>query len=136
MSRILIVDDDKIMNDALSRAILRTGHEVESRQSIKEGLKEVNSNYYDVVYLDVRMPDGDGLESLTKFREAPSSPDIIIITGYAKLPSLKLYREVGLNSLEQEYLEKLMGLYQWEYKKGLQDFCAFTFPSLWSDEEI
>ncbi|MFO7557878.1 MAG: response regulator [Desulfobacterales bacterium] len=77
MSRILIVDDDKIMNDALSRAILRTGHEVECRQSIQEGLKEVNSNDYDVVYLDVRMPDGDGLESLAKFREAPSSPEII-----------------------------------------------------------
>lgn len=114
MSRILIVDDDKIMNDALSRAILRTGHEVECRQSIKEGLKEVNSNYYDVVYLDVRMPDGDGLESLTKFREAPSSPDIIIITGYANSKGAELAIKSGA----------------WDYVKKPSSIKEMTLPLL------
>jgi len=102
MSRILIVDDDKIMNDALSRTILRTGHEVECRQSIKEGLEEVNSNYYDVVYLDVRLPDGDGLKSLTKFREAPSSPEIIIITGFADSKGA----ELAIKSGAWDYVKK------------------------------
>jgi len=114
MPRILIVDDDKIMNDALSRAILRTGHEVECCQSIKEGLKEVNSNYYDVVYLDVRMPDGDGLESLAKFREAPSSPEIIIITGFADSKGAELAIKSGA----------------WDYVKKPSSIKEMTLPLL------
>jgi two-component system NtrC family response regulator len=102
MSRILIVDDDKIMNDALSRAIQRTGHEVECRGSIREGLDEVYQNHYDVVYLDVRMPDGDGLESLTKFRKAPSSPEIIIMTGYANSKGA----EMAIKSGAWDYVKK------------------------------
>ncbi len=114
MSRILIVDDDKTMNDALSRAIIRTGHEVECRQSIQEGLKEVNSNDYDVVYLDVRMPDGDGLESLAKFREAPSSPEIIIITGYANSKGAELAIKSGA----------------WDYVKKPSSIQEMTLPLL------
>ncbi len=114
MSRILIVDDDKVMNDALSRAILRTGHDVECRGSIKEGLEEVNSNHYDVVYLDVRMPDGDGLESLTKFRSAPSAPEIIIITGFANSKGAELAIKSGA----------------WDYVKKPSSIKEMTLPLL------
>lgn len=102
MPKILIVDDDKMMNDALSRAIMRTGHNVVCRRSIKSGLDEVFSNEYDVVYLDVRMPDGDGLESLPKFREAPSLPEIIIMTGYANSRGA----ELAIKSGAWDYVKK------------------------------
>ncbi len=102
MSKILIVDDDKMMNDALSRAIKRTGHEVMCRGSIKDGLSEVTSTPYDVVYLDVRMPDGDGLESLPEFRNAPSSPEIIIMTGYANSKGA----ELAIKSGAWDYVKK------------------------------
>lgn len=95
MSRILIVDDDKMMNDALARAIKRTGHEVSCCDSLQSGLSEVYANPYDVVYLDVRMPDGDGLENLPKFKEAPSKPEIIIITGYANSRGAELAIKSG-----------------------------------------
>ena len=102
------------MNDALSRTILRTGHEVECCQSIKEGLEEVNSNYYDVVYLDVRLPDGDGLESLAKFREAPSSPEIIIIIGFADSKGAELAIKSGA----------------WDYVKKPSSIKEMTLPLL------
>ncbi len=102
MSKILIVDDDKMMNDALSRAIKRTGHEVSCERSLVGGLEEVSSNHYDVVYLDVRMPDGNGLESLSKFRSAPSSPEIIIMTGYANSKGA----ELAIKSGAWDYVKK------------------------------
>lgn len=102
MSKVLIVDDDKMMNDALSRAIQRTGHEVSCRHSLESGLNEVFSSPYDVVYLDVRMPDGDGLESLPKFREAPSLPEIIIMTGYANSRGA----ELAIKSGAWDYVKK------------------------------
>ncbi len=102
MYRILIIDDDKLMNDALSRAIKRMGHNVTCKLCLKEGLNEANSNPYDVIYLDVRMPDGDGLEALPKFREAPSSPEIIIITGFANSRGAELAIKSGV----WDYLKK------------------------------
>jgi two-component system NtrC family response regulator len=48
---------------------------------LEEGLQETGSGNYDVVFLDVRMPDGSGLEVLPKLKEMPSHPEVIIITG-------------------------------------------------------
>lgn len=114
MSKILVVDDDKMMSDALSRAIKRTGNEVTCRQSLQDGLSEVFSSDYDVVYLDVRMPDGDGLESLPKFREAPSSPEVIIITGYANSRGAELAIKSGA----------------WDYVKKPSSIKEMTLPLL------
>ncbi len=114
MAQILIVDDDKIMCDALARAIKRTGHEAECRFSLKDGLSEVASGYYDVVYLDVRMPDGDGLKHLPKFREAPSSPEIIIITGFANSKGAELAIKSGA----------------WDYVKKPSTIKEMTLPLL------
>lgn len=102
MSKVLIVDDDKMMNDALSRAIKRSGHEVTCKMNLKEGLEEVVSDEYDVVYLDVRMPDGDGLKNLSKFSDAPSSPEIIIITGHADSSGA----ELAIKSGAWDYIRK------------------------------
>ncbi len=114
MSKILVVDDDKMMNDALSRAIKREGNEVTCKQSLKEGLAEVYLDDYDVVYLDVRMPDGDGLASLPKFREAPSSPEVIIITGYANSRGAELAIKSGA----------------WDYVKKPSSIKEMTLPLL------
>ncbi|MFZ5572105.1 MAG: sigma-54-dependent transcriptional regulator [Thermodesulfobacteriota bacterium] len=114
MSRILIVDDDKMMNDALSRAIKRTGHDVTCRDNLKEGLEEAYRNPYDVVYLDVRMPDGDGLENLPKFKSAPSKPEIIIITGYANSRGAELAIKSGA----------------WDYVKKPSSIKEMTLPLL------
>ncbi len=114
MSKVLIVDDDKMLNDALSRAIKRTGHEVTCKRSIRDGLKEVVMDHYDVVYLDVRMPDGDGLQSLPRFREAPSSPEVIIITGYANSKGAELAIKSGA----------------WDYVKKPSSIKEMTLPLL------
>lgn len=114
MSKVLIVDDDKMLNDALSRAIKRTGHEVTCTRSIREGLKEVTLDHYDVVYLDVRMPDGDGLQNLPRFREAPSSPEVIIITGYANSKGAELAIKSGA----------------WDYVKKPSSIKEMTLPLL------
>lgn len=80
--KILIVDDDRLLNDALSRAIQKKGYEVVSRFCLTEGYEEAMSNRFDVVYLDIRLPDGDGIKALPEFCKAPSSPKIIIISGF------------------------------------------------------
>ena len=65
----------------LSEMVNDLDHESSYQLTLKDGMKQVFADQFDVVFLDVWMPDGNGLESLAQIRNAPSSPEIIMITG-------------------------------------------------------
>jgi len=81
MANVLIIDDDKILSDLLVRMIRQIGHDPLSSLTLDEGLLMAESGSFDVVLLDVHMPDGDGLKYLPKIKEVESAPEVIIITG-------------------------------------------------------
>ena len=83
MAEILVIDDDKMVCDTMSRVIRDMGHNVKGAVRLEEGLREARSGDFDVVFLDVRLPDGNGLKELPVFQTVKSSPEVIIITGYA-----------------------------------------------------
>lgn len=83
MAKLLIIDDDPRINDLLTHIVKNMGHNATCAVTFQEGLKEALSGAYDAVFLDVGLPDGDGLEALPKIQEADSAPEVIIITGYA-----------------------------------------------------
>lgn len=80
MSKILIIDDDEKMSSMLAAILEREGHEASFAHNLKKGLKEAISRPFDVIFLDVMMPDGNGLDLLPELRETPSRPEVIIIT--------------------------------------------------------
>jgi len=67
MARILIVDDDKMICDTMSRVIRDMGHDVTYALTLKQGLREAEAGGFDLVFLDVRLPDGSGLDQLPVF---------------------------------------------------------------------
>ena len=81
MVNVLIIDDDEMFGEMLSDMVQDMGYGVKSARTLDEGLQEAVSGSFDVVFLDVRMPDGSGLEVLPKLREQPAPPEVIIITG-------------------------------------------------------
>ncbi len=81
MGAVLIVDDDKLLREALTEHVSDLGHEVLAAATLQEGEAMARSEAVDVVFLDVRLPDGDGLEAVPLFQNAPASPQVIIITG-------------------------------------------------------
>lgn len=80
-AKILIIDDDKMVCHALQHILERMGHIVSCTFTLKDGMQEALSGNFDVIFLDVRMPDGNGLDILPRIQEAPSSSEVIIITG-------------------------------------------------------
>lgn len=102
MANILIIDDEKQICTLMSRAIDRMGHHVEFAQNLEKGLKLAKSNDVDVIFLDVQLPDGDGLNHLPVFQALPSSPEVIIVTGYANLEGAQLAIECDA----WDYIEK------------------------------
>jgi two-component system NtrC family response regulator len=81
MARILVVDDDEVMCLLLKAMCETMGHLTSVTGTMKAGLKEAADGEYDLILLDVHLPDGSGLESMRSFRNVKSLPEIIIITG-------------------------------------------------------
>jgi two-component system NtrC family response regulator len=81
MGRLLIIDDDEMFCEMLSDMVKEEGHEVSYALTLRAGLEMAATGAFDVVFLDVRMPDGSGLEALPQIRESGSHPEVIIITG-------------------------------------------------------
>ncbi len=85
MAKILIIDDDENICYALCRLARRMDHEAECAVTLKEGLEKVNTEDVDVVFLDVQMPDGNGLDVLPQIQASSGAPEVIISTGYGRL---------------------------------------------------
>jgi two-component system, NtrC family, response regulator len=81
MADILIIDDEAPIGSLLARFMRKEGHHVVYAATLAEGMKRVETEGFDVVFLDVHLPDGNGLEALPRITAASSSPEVIIITG-------------------------------------------------------
>ncbi len=81
MSLILIIDDDPEVCTTMESMITRMGLSCLTAASLTGGLETLEANDIDVVFLDVRLPDGDGLTALPRIKDAPSQPEVIILTG-------------------------------------------------------
>lgn len=106
MAEILIIDDDKDMSFTLCRMVEGMGHAPADAFTLKEGLEKAAAARFDVVFLDVRLPDGNGLGIIPKLQENPSSPEIIIVTAYGDPGGA----ELALKSGVWDYLPKPLSL--------------------------
>ncbi len=84
-ARILVIDDDENIRKVLMAILTDEGYNVESVGTGKGALEKTKNGFYNVALIDVRLPDIEGIELLTKFK--PTSPKMrkIIITGYPTL---------------------------------------------------
>lgn len=80
---ILVIDDEMGMREGCRRALKPLGHALEVAASGAEGLRKIQSNGFDVVLLDIMMPDMSGLDLLDPIRLHDPDLVCIIITGYA-----------------------------------------------------
>ncbi len=81
MAKILIIDDDFSLSSMLAKQVASLGHDFVIANTLMDGLEKSMHELCDVVLLDVRLPDGNGLEFLPRFKNTTSSPEVIIITG-------------------------------------------------------
>lgn len=102
MSTVLIIDDDPDFCYALSRVVNRLGHQALTSNSMDDGLAEAEQNQVDAVFLDVRLPDGNGLDLLPTLSQLPDCPEIIIITGAGDSDGA----ELAINEGAWDYIEK------------------------------
>ncbi|MCW4043940.1 MAG: response regulator [Candidatus Bathyarchaeota archaeon] len=83
--RILIVDDDENIRNVLTAILEEEGYVVESVDTAKKGIEKTEKSIYNLALIDVRLPDMEGIELLTKMRDTKPKMRKIIVTGYPAL---------------------------------------------------
>jgi DNA-binding NtrC family response regulator len=93
--RILVIDDEATVCLSCMRILTAEGHQVDSWQDPREGLRAAVEGDYDIILLDLVMPEMDGLEVLGKLKEAGVLSEIIIITGYSTVDTAVRAMKLG-----------------------------------------
>jgi len=84
-ARILVVDDDENIRKVLTAILEEEGYDVESVDNAKKAIEKTKKRFYNLALIDVRLPDMEGIELLTRIRETTPRIRKIIITGYPTL---------------------------------------------------
>ena len=104
LGKLLVVDDNEMNRDTLSRRLIRAGHTVDLADGGQSALDMISAGQYDAVLLDVMMPDVDGFEVLKTVRENLSPEQLPIIMATAKTDSDTIV--AALNSGANDYVTK------------------------------
>lgn len=102
MAKILIIDDQPGITHLIGRIAKKLGHTTLAAETLAKGIELLRRTDYDCVFLDVVLPDGNGLDRIAEIKALPSSPEIIILTGYGDPDGAELAIKNGAWS----YIEK------------------------------
>jgi DNA-binding NtrC family response regulator len=99
---VLVIDDDEDIRKVLSEILKDNGYNADSAETGGEAIRKTWKKFYNLALIDIRLPDMDGVELLTKIKETKPKMRKIIITGY---PTLKNAVE-ALNKGADAYIMK------------------------------
>jgi DNA-binding NtrC family response regulator len=85
IARILIVDDDENIRKVLTTILEDEGYIVESVGTARKAIAKTGKKFYNLALIDVRLPDMEGIELLTRMKDTTPKMRKIIITGYPTL---------------------------------------------------
>ena len=106
MKRVLIVDDDRATSAGMADVVEEWGYEIEVADTVKAGWAAVSKLVPDVAIVDLKLPDGTGIDLLNKIKETYPDVSVIILTGHATVDSAVKALKVGA----EDYVTKPVDL--------------------------
>jgi two-component system copper resistance phosphate regulon response regulator CusR len=100
--RILVIEDEKRIGEFVARGLESAGYTVESADDGASGLERMHATDYDLIILDLMLPDMDGLKVLEKIRNRTTSPPVLILSALGAVDD----RVKGLERGADDYLGK------------------------------
>jgi DNA-binding NtrC family response regulator len=113
--KVLIVDDEQLVRWFMERALKRKGYQVFTASNIEEASRLIEGENFDIVFTDLKMPEGNGSVLVSKLCEITNKPHVIVCSAYItpdldhdlkKKGVLTLKKPFKLNELE-DTLNKL-----------------------------
>ena len=102
MAHILVIDDEAHIREILTARMEALSHTVFTAATLEEGLCIIDQQALDLVFLDVNLPDGNGLDALPAIKQNRSEPQVIIITAMGSGQGA----EIAINNGAWDYIEK------------------------------
>lgn len=133
MHRVLVVDDDKVLQESVKSALEYHHFIVDVADNGKEAVNAVTATKYDLVVMDVNMPEMDGIEALTHIKQYDPSIIVLILTAYSNVgDAVKAVKEGAYNYLEKPISsDNLVALIKRALKaRSLVETSFFSAPSL------
>jgi DNA-binding NtrC family response regulator len=133
MHKVLVVDDDKVLQQSVRQALEFHHFVVEVADNGKEAVGKVYREKYDLVVMDVNMPEMDGIQALTEIKKHDPSMIVLILTAYSNVTdAVKAVKEGAYNYLEKPISgENLVALIKRALKaRSLVETTAFSAPAL------
>ncbi len=133
MHKVLVVDDDKVLQSSVRQALEYHHFVVDVADNGKEAVNAVYREKYDLVVMDVNMPEMDGLEALVEIKKHDPSIIVLILTAFSNVSdAVKAVKEGAYNYLEKPISsENLVALIKRALKaRSLVETTAFSAPML------
>lgn len=107
IKNILIVDDEKDLRGLLSDALTSRKYNVTCAATMKEAVRSIKRNLYDLIFLDLKLPDGDGIQLIPKIKKINPDTIINIISAYGNPESKEKANALGINRfIDKPFSEK------------------------------
>ncbi|MDJ0784222.1 MAG: sigma-54 dependent transcriptional regulator [Desulfosarcinaceae bacterium] len=95
IGKILAIDDEKHIRHLIESEFSIEGFAVTTAGSAETGLRRFEEDHFDVVFLDIKLPEMDGIEALKRLKQKSSATDIIMITGHGDIASAVTSMKLG-----------------------------------------
>ena len=110
---ILVVDDEKIVRDSLTKWFLEDGYRVGAAENGSEAIRQMQAQRWDIILLDIKMPGMDGMELQQRIREIDPLATIIFITAHASVDTAVQALKMGAfdyvtKPVDPDYLSHLI----------------------------
>jgi two-component system response regulator AtoC len=84
-ARIIVIDDDESIRNSFSTTLRNSGFDVDTAQNGGEAIRKSEAGFYNLALIDIRLPDMEGTELLTRLKETTPKMVKIIVTGFPSL---------------------------------------------------
>jgi DNA-binding NtrC family response regulator len=106
--KILVVDDEQLVRWFLDRALRKSGHEVITASGILDAFKKLEADDFQVLFLDLRMPEGSGTELLGRLEKLKRRPKVIVCSAFITTELEEDFKNKGICTLKKPFkLEEL-----------------------------
>ncbi len=87
IEKVIVLEDDLIVRNNLEQCLRRRRYDVASVSTIAAATELLSKDNFDLIFLDVRLPDGDGTELLKTIQQRPQKPLCVVTTGFGSIES-------------------------------------------------
>ncbi len=100
---VLVVDDEQLVRWFLDRALKKSGHEVTTASNIAEAAEMLSAGKTDLLFVDLRMPDGGGVELIRQIENAGRRLKIIVCSAFITRELEDEFRAKGICTLKKPF---------------------------------